>query len=337
MFVSYAVDAMATKPTTLSGVRPTGPLHIGNYLGALKNFVELQKTTRGFFMIADEHALDTDVIPEQRRQYVLSLAAEFLAAGLDPKKSTIFVQSLVPEHVELSWLLSTLVPVGELERMTQFKDKTAHGTANATAALFNYPLLMAADILIYKPTVVPVGDDQTQHLEMARYISRRFNRAFGNVFPEPKPLYTTAPRLMSLTDPSRKMSKSEPAGCLFLTDTPETIREKIRKATTATSPTKGKISPGVENLFGLLRAFDDEATFKKFETAERDGTIRYSDLKNTVSESIIQHLEPFQKKYSALMKQPKKLESLLKAGSKRASATASKTLKEVKQKMGLLV
>ncbi len=324
------------KQITLSGIRPTGPLHIGNYLGALKNFVELQKNYQSFFMIADEHALDTDVSADNRRQYVLELAAEFIAAGLDPKKSTIFVQSLVPEHAELQWLFGGLVPVGELERMTQYKDKSAQGTASATAALFNYPILMAADILVYKPTVVPVGDDQAQHLEMSRYICRRFNRAYGDVFPEPKPLYTATPRVMSLTDPTRKMSKSEPAGCLFLTDAPETIRTKIKKAVTATGPAAGSASPGVANLLLLLRACADEKISRKFEIAESNGTIRYSDLKDAVAEAIVNELAPFQKKYSALMKSPKKLESILKAGSKKARLTASKTLKEVKQKMGLL-
>lgn len=330
----YAYTAMA-KQTTLSGIRPTGPLHIGNYFGALKNFVELQTKYQSFFMIADEHALDTDVPVTKRREYVLELAAEFLAAGLDPKRSTIFVQSLVPEHTELAWLFGGLVPVGELERMTQYKDKSAHGTASATAALLNYPTLMAADILIYKPTVVPVGDDQTQHLEIARYISRRFNRIYGDVFDEPRPLYTSAHRIMSLTDPARKMSKSEPSGCLFLTDSPETIRTKIRKAVTATAARPGTMSPGVANLFMLLRACGDNRV-KQFEAAEANGSIRYSELKDAVAEAIIKELAPFQKKYSTLMKSPKKLESTLRSGSKKARRTASKNLKEVKQKMGLL-
>lgn len=328
-------QTMATKPVTLSGMRPTGPLHLGNYLGALKNFVELQQHYTSFFMIADEHALDTEVTGEKRLEYVRELGAEYVAAGIDPKRATIFVQSLVPEHTELAWLFGALVPVGELERMTQFKDKSAAGTANVTAALLNYPTLMAADILLYKPAIVPVGDDQAQHLEISRYIARRFNRKYGDVFPEPKPLYTDAPRVMSLTDPERKMSKSEPSGCLFLTDSPELIREKIKKAVTATAA-GGEMSPGVKNLFVMLKACGDAETYKRLEREESYGTIRYRDLKEAVAEAVISELAPFQARYAKLMKSPKKLDSILRAGSKRARTTAHATLTQAKKHIGLL-
>lgn len=329
---------MKQKETILSGMRPTGPLHIGNYLGALKHFVALQEDYRCFFMIADEHALDTNATPAERRQYTLSLAAEYLAAGLNPKKSTLFVQSQVPEHAELQWLFGSLVPLGELERMTQYKDKSARGTANVTAALLNYPVLMAADILLYLPKVVPVGDDQTQHVEMSRYIARRFNRSFGVLFPEPKPLFTHAARVMSLTEPERKMSKSEPAGCLFLSDTPDAVREKVKRAVTATASTTGRRSPGVENLFVLLRACGGSpADIARFERAEADGSIRYSDLKTVVADAIIQELAPFQKRYTALMKKPKSIETVLRAGSKTARRVAGATLRHAKERMGLLV
>jgi tryptophanyl-tRNA synthetase len=330
--------AMAVKKqTTLSGMQPSGRLHVGNYLGALQNFVALQRRCVGFFMIADEHSLTEGLSPAALRQQTLDLAAAYLAAGLDPRRSTIFLQSLVPEHLELAWVFSCLTSVGELERMTQFKDKAARQKTNVNAGLLTYPLLMAADILIYKPAVVPVGDDQTQHLELARRIARKFNARFGATFPEPKPLYTAVPRLMSLSDPTRKMSKSEPEGCLFLDDPPGTIEQKIKRAVTDTKPAPGgDMSPGVRNLFLVLRVFSDAKTVKQFEAAHRNGTIRYRELKATLGQDIAKGLSPFQKKYAALRAKPKQLLAVLTDGSQRARKISSKTMKQPREKIGLL-
>lgn len=334
----YAIKySMKKKPTTLSGIQPSGRLHIGNYLGALKNFVALQNRYDGYFMIADLHSLTENYDLKEKTEFIYDLTAWYLAAGLDPQKSTIFLQSLVSEHSELAWILSCVTPLGELERMTQYKDKASRQKANINAGLLNYPILMAADILLYKTTTVPVGDDQTQHLEFARIIARKFNNRFGQTFPDPKPLLTPVARLMSLTDPTRKMSKSEPAGCLFLDDSPEVICEKIKKAVTATSPTQGEMSTGVKNLFLMLREFADQKTIKHFEAAEANGKIRYSELKDALAENIAKTLAPLQKKYHALKKDHTKLLAVLKSGSKKAQKTAATTLKEVKQKTGLLI
>ncbi|OGZ02674.1 MAG: tryptophan--tRNA ligase, partial [Candidatus Liptonbacteria bacterium RIFCSPLOWO2_12_FULL_60_15] len=210
------------KPVLISGIQPTGSLHIGNYLGALKNFVELQGSGayECYFFIADYHSLTEPFTKEEKERRVLGLAATFLAAGLDPKRSTLFIQSHVPASTELAWILSALTPFGELRRMTQFKEKGGEKDS-ANVGLFTYPVLMAADILLYDAKTVPVGEDQLQHLELARTLARKFNAKFGKVFIEPKALMTDVPRLMSLKDPQKKMSKSDPAGCLFLDDAPE--------------------------------------------------------------------------------------------------------------------
>src|SRR3989338_3880433 len=220
------------KPIVVSGIQPTGRLHIGNYLGALKNFVDLQNSEkyRCFFFIADYHALTGDITDFSKK--ITELQIDFLAAGLDPKKSTLFVQSEVPGHTDLGWILSTVTPFGELARMTQFKDKSEKQAENVNAGLFTYPALMAADILMYDAVFVPVGDDQDQHLELTRTIARRFNKKYGETFIEPKSLHTETPRVMSLTDPTYKMSKSEPAGCLFLDDELTVIEKKIKTAVT---------------------------------------------------------------------------------------------------------
>lgn len=330
------VISKTEKQTTLSGVKPSGPLHVGNYLGALKRFVEMQSVYNCYFFVADLHSLTEPYEPKEKTAQILDLTACYLAAGLDPKKSTIFLQSLILEHSELAWIFSTITPVPELERMTQYKDMAARKGFTVNTGLLTYPVLMAVDILIYKSTIIPVGDDQDQHLELTRTIARNFNRRFGETFPEPKPLHTSVPRLMSLDNPARKMSKSEPTGCIFLNDPPEAIEQKIKRAVTDTAPPSGgEMSSGVANLFRLLEAFSNEATIKKFRSAYQDGSIRYSELKPVLAQDVIKGLLPFQKKYAALIEQPKKLMSVLKSGSKKARLAAQKTLAEVKQKVGL--
>jgi tryptophanyl-tRNA synthetase len=330
--------ATARKPTALSGIQPTGRLHLGNYLGALQNFVTLQNSNRYacFFMLADLHSLTEPYEPKEKTQQTLELAAAYLAAGLDPKRSTIFLQSLVPEHSELAWIFSTITPLGELERMTQYKDKVSRQPEHTNVGLLTYPVLMAVDILLYKPVAVPVGDDQVQHLELTRTIARAFNRRFGKTFPEPKALHTPVPRLMSLTDPTRKMSKSEPAGCLFLDDPPAVIEHKVRRAVTDTAPA-GEMSPGVQNLFLLLRSFSDVRTVQRFEAAHATGTIRYSELKEALGRDIAKALAPFQKRYAALAARPATLRRTLTTGAARARQTAGASAAEVREKIGLLI
>src|SRR6185503_21335995 len=246
-------------------------------LGALKQFVDLQNQgdNHCYFFIADLHALTTPFEPKELSQNTLEVVAEYLAAGIDPKKSTFFLQNQILEHAELAWIFNSITPLGELERMTQYKDKSEQHRTNINAGLLTYPTLMAADILIYKPIFVPVGDDQMQHLELTRVIARKFNNRFGKTFPEPKNITIKPLRIMSLTDPTRKMSKSEPNGCLFLDDSPDDINKKIKKAVTATDSKNG--SAGVDNLLSMLAHFGNEDQAESFRKAAKDGNIKYSE------------------------------------------------------------
>ena len=248
------------KPILVSGMQPTGRLHVGNYLGALKNFVALQNsgTYQCYFFLADLHALTEGPAPKALGENILNLAADYLAAGLDPKKSVIYQQSLIPAHSELAWVLDTITPMGELERMTQYKDKSARQKENVNAGLFSYPVLMAADILIYNAQFIPVGEDQLQHLELARTVARKFNSRFGETFLEPKGLLTQTPRVMSLKDPAKKMSKSDPDGCLFIDDSPEDIKRKLGRAVTDSDASilyDPEKKPGLSNLLEIYGAF----------------------------------------------------------------------------------
>lgn len=322
-----------SKQTTLSGMRPTGELQLGNYLGALQNFVKLQQSHEAYFMIADHHSITEDFEPKAKEEQILSLAAAYIAAGVDPNKSTIFLQSFVPEHLELAWIFGSIVPVGELERMTQYKDLSQKHGERVSAGVFNYPLLMAADILLYKPEVVPVGDDQKQHVELTSTIVKKFNRKFGETFPTPKFTPTKVPRLKSLTNPERKMSKSEPGGCLFLTDEPDVILKKMKKAVTAT--TGGGDNPGVENLFLIMQEFSKPEVVKQFRAAEADGSIRYSDLKEQIATDVADGLQEYRQRYAELMNDPKQIMKILSDGSEKARIKASETMTEVKEKIGL--
>ncbi|MEK7123734.1 MAG: tryptophan--tRNA ligase, partial [Patescibacteria group bacterium] len=217
----------------LSGVQPSGKLHIGNYLGAVKEWIDLQEKGECFFFIADLHSITAPQKPDILRENIIAAAVDYLALGLDPKKCGIFIQSRVKEHTELAWILGTITPLGDLERMTQFKEKSERRKKLVGAGLINYPILMAADILLYKTEIVPVGQDQLQHIELARSLAKRFNGIYGETFPLPKPMLPKfGARIMSLKDPKKKMSKSEPEGCLFIFDSPDEIREKIKTAVT---------------------------------------------------------------------------------------------------------
>lgn len=335
------------KPALVSGIQPTGSLHIGNYLGALKNFVELQDSGKYecYFFIADYHSLTEPFTKQEKEQQILDLAATFLAAGLDPKKSTLFIQSHVPASTELAWILSTLTPFGELRRMTQFKEKGGE-KESANVGLFTYPVLMAADILLYDANVVPVGEDQLQHLELVRTLARRFNAKFparrslgeggGKVFAEPKALMTSVPRLMSLKNPEKKMSKSDPAGCLFLDDAPDAIRKKIMEAVTDSELSisyEPKRRPGISNLVLISAAMNGVeigAVIKKL------NGVGYKLFKIALAELLIEKLSPFRETKTALMKNPKKMRDAFARGAEKANAVAAEKILAVRSALGLL-
>lgn len=321
----------------LSGMQPTGSLHIGNYLGALKNWALLQTDNRCFFSIVDLHAITVPYKPKELPERVKEMAIDFMASGIDPEKSVIFVQSQVPEHAELAWLLNTITPLGELERMTQYKDKAGQHSEAINAGLLNYPILMAADILLYQPDLVPVGDDQTQHVELTRTLVRKFNSLFGDYFKEPKVFEATVPRVMSLLEPAKKMSKSfGPNHCIFLSDTPEVIRKKIAKAVTDEGGNTENISGG-RNLLQLFKVLSDDKELKQqLDQQYRAGELKYSEFKPLLADVLIKILEPIQLKRQELMAKPKAVEKVLRTGRDQARLIAGKTLAEVKEKMGLL-
>src|SRR3989338_93767 len=332
------------KQTILSGIRATGKLHIGNYLGALKQFVDLQNgkgnlsaeasaKADSFFFIADLHALTTPFEAKELSQNTLEVAADYLAAGIDPKKSTFFLQSQVLEHAELGWIFNCLTPLGELNRMTQFKEKSEEQKGQISGGLLTYPTLMAADILIYKPTAVPVGEDQTQHVELARDTARKFNNRFGQTFPEPKTYLRKPLRVMSLTDPTKKMSKSGDEA-LMLDDPPAEILRKLKKAPTATDATKE--SPGVKNLFLLLEHFGSEEQITEYSHEQKNNTIKYSELKEALAKAIAEHFAEFRDQKQELLANPKTIMDALEQGATKARKIASQTLAEVKEKVGLL-
>ncbi len=323
------------QETILSGSRATGKLHLGNYLGALQQYVDLQNTNKYscHFFVADLHALTTPFEPKELRQNTLEVVADYLAAGIDPNKSTLFIQNHILEHAELAWIFSCLTQLGELERMTQYKDKAKTHKENINSGLLTYPVLMAADILIYKPKLVPVGDDQTQHLELARDVARKFNNRFGKVFPEPKNYLLKPLRIMSLRKPDKKMSKTadEP---IYLDDSPAEVHAKVKKAVTASS---GEGSAGVENLLFLLRHFNnDQKLIVQFEDAQRDGSIKYSELKTALADSISDYFAEFREKKKELLADKPQLAHILADGAAKARSIASETLREVKEKVGLL-
>lgn len=326
------------KPVLISGIQPTGKLHIGNYLGALKNFVNLQNSGkyRCYFFIADLHALTENPEAKDLSANIADLAVDFLAAGLDSKKSIIFIQSRVPAHGELCWILNSIAPFGELGRMTQFKEKSEAQKQNVNAGLFDYPVLQAADILLYGADVVPVGEDQIQHLEFTRTLARKFNGKFGKIFREPKPILTEIPRLMDINDPVKKMSKSRPSGCLFLDDSPEIIREKIKKAVTDSGREikyDSRNKPAISNLMKIYSAFSGQS-LKNVEKRFKNKS--YGDFKKELAEIIIAGLKPLQERKKRLEKQSQKIKIILEKGAQKANRVSQATMAEVKKKIGLI-
>lgn len=327
------------KPILVSGMQPSGRLHIGNYLGVLKNLVDLQNSGdyQCYFIIVDLHAITESFDPEEKRAQIIDLAANYLAAGLDPKKSVIFQQSQVPAHAELTWILNTITPMGELERMTQFKDKADRQKENVNAGLFDYPVLMVADILLYSPRVVPVGDDQAQHLELTRTLVRKFNAKFGQTFIEPKIVLTKTPRVMSLKDPMKKMSKSVPDGCLFLDDEPEEIKAKIARAVTDSGSEIAydlERKPGLSNLleiYAALQGREPKEVVKEFSGKS------YSEFKKSLAELVEGHFAEFRTKKKILAAKPASIIKILNEGSKQAAKVADKKMEEVKENVGLAI
>jgi len=328
---------MDKKPVLFSGIQPTGRLHIGNYLGALKNLVDLQNSGEYecYYCVVDLHSITEPYSQKEKYQQILNLTADYLAAGIDPKKSVVFQQSQVPAHSELAWILNTITPMGELERMTQFKDKSARQESNINAGLFDYPVLMAADILLYNTKIVPVGDDQLQHLELTRTVARKFNVKFGDTFIEPKALLTKTSRVMSLKDPSKKMSKSQPDSCLFIDDTPEEIHRKIARAVTDSDGTIKYDPEKKAGLANLLEIYGALTHMTPKTVAEEFAAAPYSEFKQKLAALVSGHFAEFREKKKAVLASPKKLETILAAGSKKANMAATKKMEEIKARVGL--
>ncbi|OGF22699.1 tryptophan--tRNA ligase [Candidatus Falkowbacteria bacterium RBG_13_39_14] len=326
------------KKIVLSGTQPSGELHIGNYLGALKNWVALQDKYECFFFIADYHSLSENYNPKEKARQILDLAIDYLAAGIDPKKCAIFVQSDVPECAELAWIFNTITPVAYLERMTQYKDKALKQEQNINMALLDYPVLQAADILMYNADFVPVGNDQDQHVELTRTIARFFNNRFGETFKEPEGLHSSAPRIMSLTAPSKKMSKSDASGSyIALTDSPEEITKKIKRATTDIGEkAEGAGISGGENLLALLDyVSDNKDRIRDFVSEYKNGSLKYSELKPFLAEEIIKMLAPIQERRKKLEKDIDYVRSVLENGANKARKIAKETMEVVKKKVGV--
>jgi tryptophanyl-tRNA synthetase len=326
------------KKRIFSGIQPTGALHLGNYLGAIKNWVELQNKYDSIFCVVDLHALTVPQEPKELKKNILDTAAVFLAAGIDPKKSVIFVQSHLPEHAELAWLLNTITKIPELERMTQFKEKSTERRQSVNMGLFGYPVLMAADILLYQTDAVPVGEDQVQHVELARTLAQRFNRLYGKTFVAPQALLgKQGARIMGLDNPLKKMSKSanNPYNYISLTDSAKTIEDKIKKAVTDSgSEIKyEKNRPAIANLMVIYSLFSGLS----YPTIEKKYQGKgYAQFKEDLAKTIIKGLSLFQKKFKSLQNKPAYLKKVLSQGAKEAKAIAQKKIKEVKEKMGLI-
>jgi tryptophanyl-tRNA synthetase len=335
-YIDITIINMSSKPIIVSGIQPTGNLHVGNYLGAVKNWVELQNSDKYemYIFIADLHSLAGNMTAKERHEQIIRTSAELIASGIDPDKTTLFVQSHVAEHTELAWIFNTVTPISELERMTQFKDKSQQQLKNINTGLFTYPILQAADILLYGGQMVPVGQDQIQHVELTRDIAKKFNKKYSKYFPETKHLLTKIPKVMSLLEPEKKMSKSLGEGHVIeLADEPNVIEKKLKKAVTASGGGEG--APGVENLLLLLKQFSSGDSYKDFEKAEKAGTIRYGDLKSEVGNAVAEYFAEFREKRNELMMNHDELAEILIAGADKANPVASKTMEEVRKLVGI--
>ncbi|MBS7403170.1 MAG: tryptophan--tRNA ligase [Oscillospiraceae bacterium] len=327
------------KKTIFSGIQPSGELTLGSYLGAIKNWVELEKDYNCYYCIVDMHAITVRQTPADLRRRTLEQLAQYIACGLDPEKNTIFIQSHVPAHAELAWVLNCYTMFGELSRMTQFKDKSSKNAENINAGLFTYPALMAADILLYQADLVPVGQDQKQHVELCRDIANRFNGVYGDVFTIPEPyIPKVGARIMSLTSPENKMSKSDkdPGGCIYLMQKPEDILRCFKRAVTDSETTVRydvASKPGVSNLMQIYSV----ATGAGFDEIEREFDGKgYGDFKLKVGEAVVEMLRPIREEAERIMADKAYLEGIYKQGAERASYAANKTLRKVYKKVGFV-
>lgn len=328
---------MNSHKRIFSGIQPSGNLHIGNYLGAIKNWVKLQDEYESIFCVVDMHAITIPQNPEELKKRILEVAKIYLASGINPEKSSIFIQSHISEHAELCWILNTLAKISEMERMTQFKDKSGKNREGVGMGLFDYPVLMAADILLYDTEKVPVGEDQLQHIEITRTLANRFNKKFGETFIIPEPFITQeGMRIMGLDDPAKKMSKSAKSeyNYIALTDNAETIKKKIKKAVTDSgSEIKyAESKPALYNLINIYSGFSDKSP-KEIERMYVGKN--YSDFKTDLAEVIISALAPIQEKMADLSDE--KVLEILKAGAQKVRPLAKKKLEEVKKKIGFIL
>ncbi len=326
------------KKNVFSGVQPSGELTIGNYIGALKNFVELQDEFNCYYCIVDLHAITVPQVPKDLRKRTLDVLSLYMACGIDPEKSTLFIQSHVPAHAELNWVLNTITYMGQLNRMTQFKEKSRKSEENLNSGLFTYPVLMASDILLYQADYVPVGEDQKQHLELARDLAERFNYRYSDTFTVPEPLIREfGARIMSLQEPESKMSKSDEDANAFILilDDKDTIRRKIKRAVTDSLGVMAynDEQPGLKNLINIYSVFsndDVETILKRY-----DG-LGYGKFKEDLAEVVVEGLSPIQEKYKDLINNKDYLEKVYKEGAERAEYMANKTLRKVYKKVGFI-
>ena len=330
---------MDEKKTIFSGIQPSGELTLGSYLGAIKNWVTLSEEFNCYYCIVDMHAITVRQDPAELRKRTLEQLAQYIACGLDPKKNTIFIQSHVSAHAELAWVLNCYAMFGELSRMTQFKDKSAKNADNINAGLFTYPVLMAADILLYQADLVPVGEDQKQHVELTRDVAQRFNGIYGEVFKIPEPyIPKVGARIMSLTSPESKMSKSDkdPGGCIYLMQRPEDIMRSFKRAVTDSETVvryDPENKPGISNLMTIYSiAANKSLTEIEGEFAGKG----YGDFKLAVGESVVELLRPIREEAERLLKEKAYLESVYKEGAERASRSAARTLRKVYKKVGFV-
>ena len=327
------------KKVIFSGIQPSGALHLGNYLGALRNWVAMQDEYNCVYCVVDEHAITVRQDPAALRRQTIELFAQLVACGIDPEKSILFIQSHVPAHAELAWVLNCYTMFGELSRMTQFKDKSARHADNVNAGLFTYPSLMAADIVLYQADLVPVGEDQKQHVELTRNIVQRFNGVYGDVFTMPEAyIPKVGARVMSLNQPENKMSKSIPEGCVYLMDSPDEIMRKFKRAITD-SDTERCVrydranKPGVATLMDIYAAVTGK-TYEQIE-AEFEGK-GYGAFKATVGEAVVELLRPIREETTRLLGDKAYLEGLYRAGAEKANAVAQRTLRKVHKKVGFI-
>ena len=335
------MEETVKKKVMLSGIQPSGDLTLGSYLGAIKNWKERAEEFDCYYFMADLHSITVRQVPADLRRRTMEQLAQYIACGLDPEKNTLFVQSHVPAHTQLGWVLDCFTMFGELSRMTQFKDKSQKNAENINAGLFTYPALMAADILLYQPDYVPVGGDQKQHVELCRDVAERFNGVYGDVFKIPEPyIPKVGARVMSLTTPTNKMSKSDhdQNGCVYLMEKPEDIARKFKKAVTDSDTERcvryaPEEKPGVANLMSIYSA----CTGKTFDEIERefDGQ-GYGAFKPAVGDAVVEMLRPIREEAQRLMKDKAYLESVYRAGAEKAEYIANKTLRKVYKKVGFV-